>query len=245
MKAGFPPLANPASGTAPVLSIGLSLNWPLAFRRFNHSGGAPGRTRSGGWSFHPSSQWYQVLPGTYCAIPCHVPRGHVVSIDQVNKKGSGDECSVSVFVQKRVPDVDLRAMYPGNARGTWPGLDCLAQILSLIITIKPDYRLFGTLLLHGGYDTTRFQKLWRNIHIFTPGDGVIIQGFAFYRHIEEDIHDYENCTECHRSADEDQAKRIYRSSKNNVTGRRHEHEDENGDHNDEYDDDHDDDHDDD
>jgi hypothetical protein len=29
-------------------------------------------------------------------------------------------------------------------------------------------------------------------------------------HIEEGIHDFENCTECHRSADEDEAERIWR-----------------------------------
>ena len=60
-------------------------------------------------------------------------------------------------------------------------LDLLAQTLSLIITTKPDYRLFGILLLHGWYDTTRFQKLLRNIRIFTPGNCVIIQRFAFNR----------------------------------------------------------------
>jgi hypothetical protein len=32
-------------------------------------------------------------------------------------------------------------------------------------------------------------------------------------HIEENIHDFENCTECHRNADEDDAERIYRSNK--------------------------------
>ena len=30
-------------------------------------------------------------------------------------------------------------------------------------------------------------------------------------HVEEGIRDYENCTECHRSGDEDEAKRIWRS----------------------------------
>jgi hypothetical protein len=56
-------------------------------------------------------------------------------------------------------------------------------------------------------------------------------------HIEEDIHDFEECTECHRSADEDQAKRRHRSNKNNVTKRSFEHDNE-------YDDDDDDEHDD-
>jgi hypothetical protein len=30
-------------------------------------------------------------------------------------------------------------------------------------------------------------------------------------HVEEGIRDYEKCTECHRSGDEDEAKRIWRS----------------------------------
>ena len=60
-------------------------------------------------------------------------------------------------------------------------LDLLAQTLSLIVTTEHDYRLFGILLLHGWYDTTRFQKLLRNIRIFTPGNCVIIQRFAFNR----------------------------------------------------------------
>jgi len=31
-------------------------------------------------------------------------------------------------------------------------------------------------------------------------------------HVEEGIDDYENCAECHRSGDEDEAKRIWRST---------------------------------
>lgn len=33
----------------------------------------------------------------------------------------------------------------------------------------------------------------------------------FEEHVEEGIRDYENCVECHRSGDEDEAKRIWRS----------------------------------
>jgi len=35
-------------------------------------------------------------------------------------------------------------------------------------------------------------------------------------HVEEGIRDYENCTECHRSGDEDEAKRIWRSKDFNI-----------------------------
>jgi len=39
-------------------------------------------------------------------------------------------------------------------------------------------------------------------------------------HIEEGIHDYEDCVECHRSGDEDQAKRIWRSKESDGKNRK-------------------------
>ena len=38
-------------------------------------------------------------------------------------------------------------------------------------------------------------------------------------HLEEGIRDYENCVECHRSGDEDEAKRIWRSKDINGNSR--------------------------
>ena len=32
-------------------------------------------------------------------------------------------------------------------------------------------------------------------------------------HVEEGIHDYENCAECHRSGDEDEAKYLWKSKR--------------------------------
>jgi hypothetical protein len=44
-------------------------------------------------------------------------------------------------------------------------------------------------------------------------------------HREEGIYDYENCVECHRSADEDEAERLWRSRNNNSRRERRENHD--------------------
>ena len=38
-------------------------------------------------------------------------------------------------------------------------------------------------------------------------------GDVYKRQVEEGIYDYENCVECHRSGDEDEAERIWRSKR--------------------------------
>jgi hypothetical protein len=65
-------------------------------------------------------------------------------------------------------------------------------------------------------------------------------------HLEEGIHDYQNCTECHRSGDEEEAERLWQSKrhssvKNQQFDRNREHHDHEDDHEDDHDDDHDDD----
>ena len=65
-------------------------------------------------------------------------------------------------------------------------------------------------------------------------------------HVEERIYEYESCVECHRSGDEDEAKRVWRSKEFDTDqykeGKyRYRDDDHDDDHDDDDDDDHDDD----